>query len=504
MSENTDKAKKKANSSRKINHEEIIFRKSSLGKIGVSLPAVDVPERPLDEILPTKYLRTELPLPELSEPEVVRHFSRLSRLNFSIDSGFYPLGSCTMKYNPRINEAVSRLPGFTSAHPMLPPDLAQGGLQILWELESYLKDICGFDAVTMQPAAGAQGELTGMLLIRAYLNDIGQQERNEVLVPDSAHGTNPASCALCGFKPIQLPSNKRGLIDVEKLKKKLGPKTAAIMLTNPNTLGLFEEEILEICQQVHNAGAQVYMDGANLNALIGKVKPGEMGIDVMHLNLHKTFSTPHGGGGPGSGPVAVKAHLEPFLPLPVIKKNDGQFLPDYQRPKSIGRVMAFHGNFAVLLRAYAYIRMLGAEGLAQISENAVLNANYIKEKLREVYHLPYEQTCMHECVFSQRHLKKFGVTTMDLAKRLMEYGFHPPTVFFPLIVDGAIMIEPTETESRQTLDAFIEAMRKIATEAQTKKKKLQQAPKQLDFRRFDEVKAAKELVLNFQNETEPM
>jgi len=467
--------------------ERLVFEISRKGRVAVSLPRCDVPQEELERLIPRRHLRKNLPLPELSEPEVVRHFTRLSHLNYAVDTGFYPLGSCTMKYNPKVNEEIASLPGLARIHPYQSEELCQGALRLMYELGEYLAQIGGMDAVSLQPAAGAHGELTGMLIIRAYFEHKGQK-RHKVIIPDSAHGTNPASAALCGYQAIEVKSDERGCVDVEDLNRLVDGDVAAIMLTNPNTLGLFEENILEIADIVHRAGGLLYCDGANLNALLGVARPGDMGFDLLHFNLHKTFSTPHGGGGPGSGPLGVKRALAPFLPVPVVVKQEGRYLLDYNRPLSIGKVRSFYGNFGVMVKAYAYLLSLGPEGLRQVAENAVLNANYLMKRLKDHYHLPYDRICKHEFVLSGARQKKRGVRVLDIAKRLIDYGFHPPTIYFPLIVNEALMIEPTETESRQTLDRFAEAMIKIAQEdVET----LRSAPHHTPVGRLDEVTAAR-------------
>ncbi len=466
-----------------------MWEKGAAGRTGFSLPTEDVPEAPL----PEGAAENTLDFPELSEVDVVRHYTRLSQWNFGVDSGMYPLGSCTMKYNPKTNERQASLPGFATAHPMLPETLSQGALKLIYDLERYLADITGMDAISLQPAAGSQGELTGMLIFAAYHKSKGQK-RTKILIPDTAHGTNPASAALAGFKSIPLKSNERGVIDPARVDELMDEDTAGIMVTNPNTLGLFEENIREIANIVHAKGGLVYGDGANMNAIMGIVDLQESGVDVLHLNLHKTFSTPHGGGGPGSGPVCVTKALEPFLPVPRVIEKEGQYLFDSDCPLSVGRLHAFYGNFGILVRAYSYIRSLGPD-LKKVSQLAVLNANYIKEKLKDTYHLPYDQPCMHECVFTDKNLVGFKVSTLDVAKRLMEYGFHPPTVYFPLVVSGAIMIEPTETECKADIDAFIDAMKAIAAEAESDADKLHEAPTITKVRRLDEVKAARKPVL---------
>jgi glycine cleavage system P protein (glycine dehydrogenase) subunit 2 len=471
-------------------YDKTIFDLSAKGRCGASPISAGVP----DFKLPDDLLRAEsAALPEVTEVDVVRHFTRLSQKNFGIDIGMYPLGSCTMKYNPRINEVACRLPGFARIHPGAPPQYAQGALQLMHELQSYLAEITGLDVVTLQPAAGAQGELTGLMMIRAWHSSQGNPRR-KVLIPDTAHGTNPASSALCNYSVETVPSNDRGTLDLASLREKMTGDVAALMVTNPNTLGLFEKDIAEAAEIVHQAGGLIYLDGANMNAIMGIVRPGDFGVDVMHLNLHKTFSTPHGGGGPGSGPVAAKSFLAPYLPSPIITKSGDQFFPDYDRPQSIGRVQAFFGNFGVLARAYAYIREMGPEGLKFASEMAVLNANYIRENLKGTYHLPYDEVCMHECVFSEKGLPD-DLRTLDVAKRLMDHGFHPPTVYFPLIVKGAIMVEPTETESLENCDAFIQAMKTIRAEAENDPNALTSAPTTTPIGRADEVMAVKKLRL---------
>ncbi|MBI3814474.1 MAG: aminomethyl-transferring glycine dehydrogenase subunit GcvPB [Nitrospinae bacterium] len=470
----------------------LIFEQGGEGRIGYSLPDCDVPEKNINNILPEDMVREEISgFPSLSEVDVVRHFTRLSQWNYAVDSGFYPLGSCTMKYNPKINEDVARLSGFSNIHPYQSEELSQGALQMMYELCEYLSEIGGMDRVSLQPAAGAHGELTGMMVIKAYLDSKGEK-RHKVLIPDSAHGTNPASSSLCGYKVVEIKSNGRGLLDSDAVDKAMNEDVAAFMITNPNTLGLFEENILEITEIVHRKGGLVYCDGANLNALMGIARPGDMGVDVLHFNLHKTFSTPHGGGGPGAGPIGVKKGLIPFLPIPIIKKEQEIYKLNYDLPHSIGRVKAFYGNFGVLVRAYTYIRTMGAEGLRKASETAVLNANYIMSRLKSHYHLPYDRWCMHECVFSDKIQNKNGITTLDIAKALMDYGFHPPTIYFPLIVKGAIMIEPTETEGKDTLDSFIEAMKDIAIRAERGPDSIKKSPLKPKVGRLNETKAARE------------
>lgn len=476
---------------------KLIFEKSVPGRVGGYLPPADAGKR-LNDLLPAKHLRTSAPkLPEIAEIDVVRHFTELSHRTFSIDGNFYPLGSCTMKYNPRINEKISALPGFAGLHPFQDESLCQGSLEIMVRLEKYLAEISGMDAVTLQPAAGAQGELTGLMLIKAWNKEQGQLQRTEVLIPDSAHGTNPATASLCGWKTVTVKSNARGGVDLEDLGKKLGEKTAAMMITNPSTLGLFEEEIVAIAKRIHDAGAQMYMDGANMNAILGQARPGDFGIDVMHFNLHKTFSTPHGGGGPGSGPVACRKHLEPFLPAPRIVTENGTHRLEFQRAKTIGRVKSFWGNHGMHLRAYTYIRHHGPDGLKGISENAVVNANYLLARLKGAYLTPYDRTCMHEFVLSGNKQKKQGVRTLDIAKRLLDYRFHPPTVYFPLIVPECLMIEPTESEAKETLDGFADAMLKIAEECATNPDLVHHAPHTTPVKRVDEVRAAKQPVVRW-------
>ncbi len=476
--------------------EKLLFEVSRPGRRGAALPLIDIPE-PDRYGLDPRYTRPEVSgFPELSEVEVVRHFTRLSRLNYAIDLGLYPLGSCTMKYNPKVNEKVARLPGFAEAHPQLPEDLAQGSLRLMHDLERGLAAICGMDRFTLQPAAGAQGELAGMLMARAYHRDRGRA-RQVVLIPDSAHGTNPASAHLAGYRVEQIASNERGCVDLEALRRRVDEDVAVLMLTNPNTLGVFESEIEAIARLVHDQGALLYMDGANLNAFVGRARPGDMGVDVHHLNLHKTFSTPHGGGGPGSGPVGVKAILEPYLPVPMVEKAGERYRLSHDRPKSIGKVHSFFGNFGMFVRAWAFILAHGPRGLREMSEIAVLNANYVRARLQDLYHLPYDAPSLHEVVFSDRNLEDTGVHTLDIAKRLMDHGFHPPTIYFPLIVKGALMIEPTESESREELDLFIAAMRTIVEEAHRTPELVRGAPYTTPVRRLDEVGAARNPVLRY-------
>lgn len=475
----------------------LIFELSHPGRIGYSLPTCDVPEQNIDELIPTKFQRQQpAELPEVYEVDVIRHYTALSRRNFGIDNGFYPLGSCTMKYNPKINEDVARFPGFAKIHPYQPEESIQGALELLYNLQQDLAAITGMDCVTLQPAAGAHGEWTGLMMIRAYHESRGEQ-RTKVIVPDSAHGTNPASASVAGFETITIKSNERGLVNLDELKQAVGPDTAALMLTNPNTLGLFEEQIAEIAEIVHEAGGLLYYDGANANAIMGITRPGDMGFDVVHLNLHKTMSTPHGGGGPGAGPVGVKSKLIPFLPAPIVERDaDGKYFFKDDFSNSIGRVKGFYGNFGILVRAYTYIRTLGPDGLRKVSEYAVLNANYMMARLAPYYDIPYYRTCKHEFVMSGTRQKQYGVRTLDIAKRLLDFGYHPPTIYFPLNVEECIMIEPTETESKETLDGFIDVMIQIAREAEENPELVQNAPYTTVLSRLDETLAARKPVLN--------
>jgi glycine dehydrogenase subunit 2 len=471
--------------------EGTIFSKSRCGKTSHSLPAPDVPVVEPGTVLPAGALRKQAaPLPEVSEPEIVRHFVNLSVLNHHVDRDFYPLGSCTMKYNPKVNEQVAALPGFCQVHPLVEGGLAQGALAVIHQLGRALCEIAGMDDITMAPAAGAHGELTGMLLVRAYHEDRGRVRR-KVLIPDSAHGTNPASVRTAGYQAVEVKSGPDGRLNPEALKPHLDDEVAAIMVTNPNTLGLFETDIARIAEMMHQAGALVYMDGANMNALLGISRPGDFGVDVVHLNLHKTFSTPHGGGGPGSGPVAVKANLAPYLPVPLVARAGDRYNLVDDRPKSIGRIHTFYGNFAVAVKAYCYVLMMGARGLRQVAEGAIVNANYLASRLKRVYNLPYDTVCKHEFVLSGKG--RGGVRTLDIAKRLMDYGFHPPTVYFPLIVEEALMIEPTETESRETLDRFVEAMVRISQEIAENPDLVRGAPHATPVGRVDEGLAARRL-----------
>jgi glycine dehydrogenase subunit 2 len=468
-----------------ILNEGLLWELGAEGREGFSMPPQDVPPAPLPD-----GLRGAGPdFPDLCEVDVVRHYTRLSQWNYGVDSGMYPLGSCTMKYNPKVNEALVRLEGFAGAHPLLPEALNQGVLQLMHDLQGLLAEITGLGAVSLQPAAGAQGELAGILMIHAWHRHQGRQ-RSKILIPDTAHGTNPASAALCGYRPVPVASGGRGVLEPDAVAALMDEETAGIMVTNPNTLGLFEEHIRQVAGIVHDRGGLVYCDGANMNAVMGVVHMGAIGVDVMHLNLHKTFSTPHGGGGPGAGPVCAAARLEPFLPVPRVVLEQGRYRLREDYPLSIGRLHAFYGNVGVLIRAYAYIRSMGRH-LADVSRLAVLNANYLKERLKDVLHLPYDRPCMHECVFSDRLQQPLGVSTLDMAKRLIDYGFYPPTVYFPLVVPGAMMIEPTESESQATLDRFVEALRAIAAEAQTDPALLKEAPRRSKLRRLDETTAAR-------------
>ncbi|MBW7997203.1 MAG: glycine dehydrogenase subunit 2 [Candidatus Glassbacteria bacterium] len=474
--------------------QKTIYDLSRPGRTGVSLPACDVPEKPLDDLLPGWARRErEAELPELAEIDVVRHFVHLSTLNYHVDKGLYPLGSCTMKHNPKINEAVARWPGFGQLHPLAPEAAVQGALGLMHQLTGYLEEISGMKRVSLQPAAGAQGELAGMLMIRAWLLKQGRP-RQKVIIPDSAHGTNPASLAIAGYEPVVLKSGEDGLLDLGRLRELVDDDVAAMMVTNPSTLGLFEKDLPQAAEILHGAGALLYMDGANLNALLGRARPGTLGVDVMHFNLHKTFSTPHGGGGPGAGPVGVNEKLERFLPLPMVERDsEGNYFLDYDRPDTIGRLHGFLGNFGMYVRAWLYIRMHGAEGLKRVSEMAVLNANFVRSRLAGTYDLPYQGDCLHECVFSGDRQKDLGVRTLDIAKRLLDYGFHAPTIYFPLIVHEALMIEPTETETMQSLEDFCAAMIAIAAEAEEEPGKVTSAPLTTPVGRMNEGKAAREL-----------
>ncbi|HJZ90196.1 MAG TPA: aminomethyl-transferring glycine dehydrogenase subunit GcvPB [Gemmataceae bacterium] len=474
----------------------LLFELSRPGRRCHRLPAADVPDVPLDKLLPPEH-RADAPppLPEVAESDLVRHFTNLSQRNMSIDTNFYPLGSCTMKYNPKRHERFAAHPAFAGLHPLQDEDSTQGILEALWEMQNFLTEISGLPAVSLQPAAGAHGELTALYVAAAYFRDIGQTHRTKVLVPDSAHGTNPASAALAGFQSVEVKSNARGLVDLEQLKTRLGDDTAVFMITNPNTLGLFEEQIHKITELVHAAGGLVYLDGANMNAILGVTRPGDFGADMQHYNVHKTFTGPHGAGGPGSGPITVRESLAPYLPVPVVKKVGDRFVLDYDRPKSIGRVRSFFGNVGILFRGWVYIRTLGPDGLKRVSEHAVLNANYLLNRIKHVYDVPHGDRCMHEFVASAKGLRREKrISAMDIAKRLLDFGFHAPTVYFPLVVPEALMMEPTETESKETLDAFADVLLKIVEEDAAF---LQKAPHTLPISRPDEVKAAKEPVLRW-------
>jgi len=478
-------------------YNDLIFEVSRPGRVAYSLPKSDVDSVDLEAKFPKHLIRDEAAeLPEVAELDLVRHYTALSNKNHGIDNGFYPLGSCTMKYNPKVNEVIARIPGFSRIHPYQPAETVQGALELLYNLQEELAVITGMDAVTVQPAAGAQGEWTGLMMVKAYHEQKGE-DRKEVLVPDSAHGTNPASASVAGYTAVTIPSNADGLVDLEELKKHVNSNTAALMLTNPNTLGLFEKEIAEIAEVVHEAGGLLYYDGANTNAIMGKCTPGAMGFDIVHLNLHKTFTGPHGGGGPGAGPVGVKEFLLPYLPVPRVEKDGDQFVLNSDYPLSIGRVKAYHGNFGILVRAYSYIRTMGPIGLREVSEGAVLHANYMRKKLEPYFESPYQQVCKHEFVLSGSRQKKLGVRTLDMAKRLLDFGYHPPTVYFPLNVEECIMIEPTETESKETMDAFIDVMIKIAKEVEENPDVVLEAPHTTIIGRLDEVQAARNPVLRY-------
>jgi len=481
---------------------ELIFEKSQPGRIGFSLPEADIPLEDIAKLLPSELIRGELKLPELSEVDVVRHFINLSRRNFGVDSGFYPLGSCTMKYNPKVNEEIAKLEGFTNLNPNQPAAELQGILELLYNFEQYLCAVFGFKAFTLQPAAGAHGELTALMMIKAYHSHHTphtSQPKNKIIVPDSSHGTNPASVSLVGFETVVVKSDPHGNIDIDALAKVVGNDTAGLMITNPNTLGLFDEHIQKVAEIIHQVGGLLYYDGANANAILGICRPADLGFDVAHFNLHKTFATPHGCGGPGAGPVGVNEKLEPFLPIPrVIKTNCHYSLFTSHDSPSIGKVHSFYGNINVIIKAYAYLLSLGAKGLREVSENAVLNANYMMSRLKDHYYLKYDRTCQHEFVISAKWQKeKYGVKALDIAKRLLDYGYHPPTIYFPLIVEEALMIEPTETESKETLDKFCDAMIAIAKECETNSELVKNAPQTTPVKRLDEAKAARELNLKF-------
>ena len=479
----------------------LLFEMSRSGRQGYSLPSCDVPEKPLEQILPKPLQRSEpLELPELSEVEIIRHYTELSTRNFGVDTGFYPLGSCTMKYNPKVNEDAAILPGFAYMHPCQPEETAQGALELIYNMEQGLKELTGMDRFTLQPAAGAHGELTGLMIIQAYHRYRGDHKRNKVLIPLSAHGTNPATVSMAGYDVVQIPCDDRGLVDLEALKAAVDETTSALMLTNPSTLGLFEEEIIAMARAVHEAGGLLYYDGANMNAIMGYTRPGDMGFDVVHINIHKTLATPHGGGGPGGGPVGVKERLAPFLPVPLVDKKGDGFSFNYDLPGSIGKVHSFYGNFGVVIKAYTYMRMMGAKGLKQASSDAVLNANYLMNLLKKTYYLPYDRICKHEFVLSARPEKKKGAGAGDIAKALLDRGFHPPTVYFPLIVEEALMIEPTDTETKETLDAFARTMEDIAKDIDEDADKVVHGPYNTVVGRLDEVRAARSPILRWKKE----
>ncbi|WP_415918652.1 aminomethyl-transferring glycine dehydrogenase subunit GcvPB [Staphylococcus epidermidis] len=477
----------------------LIFERSKKDRYAYSLPQNDIENISIVSLLDDKYIRKhKAEFPEVSELDLVRHYTELSNKNFGVDTGFYPLGSCTMKYNPKINEKVARISGFSESHPLQEEEHVQGSLEIIYSLQEELKEITGMDEVTLQPAAGAHGEWTALMIFKAYHEKNGQSHRDEVIVPDSAHGTNPASASFAGFKSVTVKSNQRGEVDIEDLKRVVNDNTAAIMLTNPNTLGIFEQNIIEIGKIVHEAGGLLYYDGANLNAILDKVRPGDMGFDAVHLNLHKTFTGPHGGGGPGSGPVGVVEKLASYLPKPMVIKDNDRYKYDNDIPNSIGRVKPFYGNFGIYLRAYTYIRSMGANGLKEVSEAAVLNANYIKSRLKNHFEIPFNQYCKHEFVLSGTLQKQYGVRTLDMAKRLLDFGVHPPTIYFPLNVEEGMMIEPTETESKETLDYFIDAMIQIADETKNDPDKVLEAPHTTIIDRLDETTAARKPILKFE------
>jgi glycine dehydrogenase subunit 2 len=470
---------------------DLIFEKSRPGRMASNVPSSDVPLISIEDSIDKELLRDDIDLPEVSELDLVRHYTALSRRNFGVDLGFYPLGSCTMKYNPKINEEAARLPGFTDLHPYAPASFSQGSLALMYELQRMLSELFGMADFTLQPSAGAQGELTGIMICKQYFEKKGEK-RTRILIPDAAHGTNPASGALCGFETVTIPSSNEGGVDIPRLREAMTEEVVGLMLTNPNTLGFFEKNIEEVAHIVHRRGGLLYCDGANANAFLGRTRPGDIGFDLIQLNLHKTFSTPHGGGGPGSGPVGVGKDLAPFLPIPRIVKDQDRYALAEDYPDTIGRVKAFYGNFNVMVKAYTYIRLLGAEGLKKTSDMAVLNANYIKACLRPYFDLPYDRICMHECVFSgNRQVREHGVHTLDMAKRLLDFGFHPPTIYFPMIVPEAIMIEPTETESKETLDAFCDAMIAIAKETEENPDRVKGAPYTTPVKRLDDVLAAR-------------
>ncbi len=481
------------------NYEHLIFELSKPGRKAYMLPPLDVEDKDLSSLIPDEFIsKEELKLPEVTEVDIIRHYTNLSNKNYGVDTGFYPLGSCTMKYNPKINEDAARYDGFANVHPYQAEDCIQGSLQLMYELEKHLCEVAGMDRLTMQPAAGAHGELTGIMLIKAYHEKRGDLERNKIIVPDSAHGTNPATAAMAGYKIVEIKSTKDGLVDLEALRAAVGEDTAGLMLTNPNTLGIFDKGILEIAKIVHDAGGLLYYDGANANAIMGHARPGDMGFDVVHFNLHKTFSTPHGGGGPGSGPVGVKKELVEFLPVPMVEKDGDRYFLDYDYPNTIGKVKDFYGHFGILVRAFTYILTLGGNGLKKSSEMAVLNANYICSQLKDDYYLPIDTIYKHEFVLGGLGDSLSEVTTLDIAKRLLDKGYHPPTIYFPLIINEAMMIEPTETESKETLDEFIAAMKEIAKEARENPEMVKSAPHNTVVRRPNEVKAARDINVKYE------
>ncbi|MDX9916400.1 MAG: aminomethyl-transferring glycine dehydrogenase subunit GcvPB [Gudongella sp.] len=481
------------------NYEHLIFELSKPGRKAYMLPPLDVEDKELSSLIPDEFIsKEELKLPEVTEVDIIRHYTNLSNKNYGVDTGFYPLGSCTMKYNPKINEDAARYDGFANVHPYQAEDCIQGSLQLMYELEKHLCEVAGMDRLTMQPAAGAHGELTGIMLIKAYHEKRGDFERNKIIVPDSAHGTNPATAAMAGYKIVEIKSTKDGLVDLEALRAAVGEDTAGLMLTNPNTLGIFDKGILEIAKIVHDAGGLLYYDGANANAIMGHARPGDMGFDVVHFNLHKTFSTPHGGGGPGSGPVGVKKELVEFLPVPMVEKDGDRYFLDYDYPNTIGKVKDFYGHFGILVRAFTYILTLGGNGLKKASEMAVLNANYICSQLKDDYYLPIDTIYKHEFVLGGLGDSLSEVTTLDIAKRLLDKGYHPPTIYFPLIINEAMMIEPTETESKETLDEFIVAMKEIAKEARENPEMVKSAPHNTVVRRPNEVKAARDINVKYE------
>lgn len=480
-------------------YDKLIFELSKSGRSAYRLPPLDVEDKDIKEYIPEEFLNEEeLDLPEVNEVEVIRHFTNLSNKNYGVDTGFYPLGSCTMKYNPKINEDMARLDGFTNIHPLQREDCVQGSLQLMYELDRALAEISGMAKMSLQPAAGAQGELTGIMVIKAYHENNGDRKRDTLIIPDSAHGTNPATAAMAGYKIVEVKSTDEGLVDVEALKALVGDDTAGLMLTNPNTLGLFEKDIVEIADIVHDAGGQLYYDGANANAILGYARAGDMGFDVVHFNIHKTFSTPHGGGGPGSGPIGVKEHLVDFLPLPTVEKDGDRYYLNYDIPHSIGKMKDYYGHFAILVRAYSYILSMGRDGLKRASEMAVLNANYLLSQLKDDYNLPIDAIYKHEFVLAGLKGDLLEATTLDVVKRLLDFGFHPPTVYFPLIIREALMIEPTETESKETLDAFVDAMKTIAKESREDAHILKEAPHHTVVRRPNETKAARSPILKYE------